>query len=58
MDHPNRARPDPLARAIARDLWAAGYSARYIAARLGIGARQVERIVGRRAVDAREGRSR
>lgn len=34
-------------RALARDLWARGYSLAYIAARLGVSRRAVVRMVGR-----------
>ena len=47
------SRPDPLVRAVARDLWAAGYSARYIAGRLGVSERAVLRMVGPREVARR-----
>lgn len=47
------SRPDPLTRAVARDLWAAGYSARYIAGRLGVSERSVLRMVGPREVARR-----
>ena len=47
------SRPDPLARAMARDLWARGYSSRYIAGRLGMSERSVLRMVGPREVARR-----
>lgn len=37
---------DPAARAEARRLWSMGYSARFIAAALGVERRQVPRMVG------------
>ena len=48
------------ARARARELWSAGYSLRYIARALGVGARAAARMVGPRAVRERAegGRSR
>ena len=52
------SRPDPLTRALARDLWAAGYSARYIAGRLGVSERAVLRRVGPREVARRALRGR
>ena len=42
-----------LARATARDLWARGYSLRYIAGRLGVSERSVLRMVGPREVARR-----
>lgn len=42
-----------LARAMARDLWARGYSPRYIAGRLGVSGRAVLRMVGPRAIARR-----
>lgn len=58
MDH--RARPAAESRATARAMWRAGYSVRYIAAALGVGARAAVRMVGPRAVRERAegGRSR
>lgn len=41
------------ARALARDLWARGYSLRYIAGRLGVSERCVLRLVGPRRVAKR-----
>lgn len=41
------------ARALARDLWARGYSLRYIAGRLGVSERCVLRLVGPRRVARR-----
>ena len=42
-------RPAHDARAMARDLWARGYSLRYIAGRLGVSSRAALRMVGSRA---------
>ena len=44
------------ARALARELWARGYSLRYIAGRLGLRERTVLRMVGPRLVAARAAR--
>ena len=46
-------RPAAEARARARELWSAGYSVRYIAGALGIGARDAARMVGPRALRER-----
>ena len=42
------------ARARARELWSAGYSLRYIARSLGVGARTAEKLVGRKLLAQRE----
>lgn len=47
------SRPAADARALARDLWARGYSLRYIAGRLGVSERSVLRMVGPRKVAMR-----
>lgn len=54
------SRPAAETRATARAMWSAGYSVRYIASALGIGARAAARMVGPRAVRERAegGRSR
>ena len=54
------SRPSAEARDRARELWSAGYSVRYIASALGVGARAAARMVGPRAVRERAegGRSR
>ena len=49
------SRPAADARDRARELWSAGYSVRYIASALGIGARAAARMVGPRAVRERAG---
>ena len=46
-------RPAAEARDRARAMWSAGYSVRYIARALGIGARAAARMVGPRAVRER-----
>lgn len=57
---PQTSRPFAESRARARAMWRAGYSVRYIASALGIGARAAARMVGPRAVRERAegGRSR
>lgn len=45
--------PDARLRGIARELWSRGYSARYIAGRLGVSERCVLRLVGPRRVAKR-----
>lgn len=54
------SRPAAEARDRARAMWSAGYSVRYIASALGVGARAAARMVGPRAVRERAegGRSR
>ena len=47
------SRPAAETRAAARAMWSAGYSVRYIAGALGVGARAAARMVGPRAVRER-----
>lgn len=48
------SRPAAEARDRARKLWSAGYSLRYIARALGVGARTAEKLVGRKLLAQRE----
>ena len=48
------SRPAAESRAVARAMWRAGYSVRYIARSPGVGERTAEKLIGRDAIRQRE----